>query len=89
MERLVQYLDDLDDLIFAIALKAERIRMAISFFLFVVTAATLQVACVLIALRHPPIALAIAALLTVSVLFDAVVGQSPRAYTKKSSIRAA
>lgn len=79
MECLVQYLDDLEDLIFAVALKAERIRMALSFFLFMITAASLQVLCILIALRHPPIALAVAALLAVGILFDAVVGQPPKA----------
>ena len=43
MECLVQYLDDLEDLLFAVALKAERIRQVVRFFLFMITAATLQV----------------------------------------------
>ena len=34
MERLAQYLDDLEDLFYAVALKAERIRQALQFFLF-------------------------------------------------------
>lgn len=79
MECVIQWLDDLEDLIFAIALKAERIRLALSFFAFMVTAAALQVFCIMIALRDPPIALAIASLLSVSVLFDAAVGRSPKA----------
>lgn len=79
MECLIQYLDDLEDLIFAIALKAERIRMALSFFIFMATGVTLQFFCVLIALRHPPIALAVASLLAVGMLFYAVVGHTPRA----------
>ena len=32
MECLIQYLDDFEDLLYAIALKAERIRMAVIFF---------------------------------------------------------
>ena len=73
MERLVQYLDDLEDLFYALALKAERIRMAISFFFFMATAAVLQVVCVLTALTHPPVALAMASLLAVGMLYNAVV----------------
>lgn len=79
MECLIQYLDELEDLIFAIALKAERIRMAVSFFIFMATGAALQVFCVLIALQHPPIALAVASLLAVGMLFHAVVDHPPRA----------
>ncbi len=80
MECLAQYLDDLEDLVFAIALKAERIRMAVSFFLFIATAVSLQIFCILIALNHPPVALAIASLLAVRMLFHAVVSDAASAY---------
>ena len=80
MERLVQYLDDLEDLIFALALKAERSRIAVSFFLFMAISATLQVVSIVIALMHPPVALAMAALLAVGMLYNAAVGDPARAY---------
>ena len=56
MERLAQYLDDLEDLIYAAALKAERIRQALKFLLFMAVSAALQVLGVFIALRSPPMA---------------------------------
>ncbi len=79
MERLAQYLDDLEDLIYAAALKAERIRQALQFLLFMAASAALQVLGVYIALRNPPMAVAIAALLMVGMIFRAVVGFSPKA----------
>ena len=79
MERLVQYLDDLEDLFYALALKAERIRQTLQFFLFMAGAAALQVFSVFIALRNPPMAVAVASLLMVGMLFRAVVGPAPEA----------
>ena len=79
MECLVQYLDDLEDLFYALALKAERIRQALQFFLFLAAAAALQVGGVFIALKNPPIAVAVASLLLVGMLFRAVVGPAPEA----------
>ncbi len=80
MECLIQYLDDLEDLFYAVALKAERIRQAIQFFLFMAASAALQVLGILIALWNPPLAVAVASLLLVGMLFRAVVGYSPEAY---------
>ncbi len=77
MELLVQYLDDLEDLFYAAALKAERIRQAIQFFLFMAASAILQLFGIFIALRYPPLAVAVASLLLVGMLFRAVVGHSP------------
>jgi hypothetical protein len=74
MECLVQYLDSLEDLIFACALKAEQFRQAACFFLFMATSASLQVAGVILALEYPPLAMGIVALLVVGVLFRSVVG---------------
>ncbi len=76
MECLVQYLDDLEDLIFAVALKAERIRQVVLFFLFMITAAALQVLGVFVALENPPLAMAAVAPLLVGMLYRAAIGIS-------------
>jgi len=73
MEVLVQYLDDLEDLVYTIALLAEKIRNAVRFFLFMATSITLQTLGVFIALASPPIAVAIASLLLVGMLYRSVV----------------
>lgn len=80
MECLVQYLDDLEDLFYALALKAERIRQTIKFILLMAAAAALHVCGVFIALKNPPIAVAVASLLLVGMLFRAVVGPSREAH---------
>jgi len=79
MECLVQYLDDLEDLLYALALKAERIRQTLRFFLSMVAAVALQAGGVYIALKNPPLAVAVASLLLVGLLFRAVVGPAPEA----------
>lgn len=78
MECLVQYLDSLEDLIFATALKAERIRQAVCFTLFLLASVTLQAGGVLVALKHPPLALGVVALLVVGTLFRSVLGLTTR-----------
>ncbi len=83
MECLVQYLDEIEDLFYAVALKAERILMTVRFLLFMCTAATLQVVGIVVALRHPPMALAMASLLSVGMLFQAAVGHPPQAYASE------
>ncbi len=80
MECLVQYLDDLEDLIFAVALKAERIRQVVRFFLFMLTAVALQVLGVVVALENPPLALAAVALLLVGMLYRAAIGISHESF---------
>ena len=80
MERLIQYLDDLEDLLYAIALKVERLREALQYFVLITASAILQVFTISMALRHPPLALAVASLLMVGMLFHAVVGYSHDAY---------
>ncbi len=72
MERLVQLLDDLDDLIAAIGLFSETIR---NFYLSLLTtcvALAIQAGGVWLALRHPPLALAAALLLFVALLYQRV-----------------
>ncbi len=79
MEVLVQYLDDLEDLLYAIALLAEKIRNVVQFFLFMAAALTLQLLGVLIALVSPPMAVAVASLLMVGMLYRRVVHNLPLA----------
>ena len=72
MERLAQLLDDLDDLVSTILLLSERIRR---YFLAVVKALILmaiQIGGILLALAQPPLALAFALLLFVSLLYRTV-----------------
>ncbi len=79
MERLLQYLDDLEDLVYAAPLIAEQFRRAIQRILFLLGAICLQVAGLVLALNHPPLGLAVVALLLVGLLFRAVVVPGPQA----------
>jgi len=76
MERLAQMLDDLDDLVSMVGLAGERIRNAILSLMLTCTALAGQIGGVLLALIHPPLALAMALLLFVSLLYRLVT--SPR-----------
>ena len=78
MEIMLQYLDDLDDLVAAIGLLAESIRSFIIALLSFTATLTLQVAGILLALRQPPLALATALLLGVLLLYRSVTIESPR-----------
>jgi len=69
MERVLLYWDDLDDIVGAIALMAERIRVLLVFALSTAVVAALQIAVILVALREPPLALAIATILLVTLLY--------------------
>lgn len=73
MECFVQYLDDLEDLYYAVALIWERIRTRVRFAVFVIASLALQVFGVFIALNSPPIAVAIASLLLVVLLYRGAV----------------
>jgi len=73
MECFVQYLDDLEDLYYAVALIWERIRTRVRFAVFVIASLALQVFGVFIALNSPPIAVAIASLLLVALLYRGAV----------------
>ena len=72
MERLIQWLDDLDDLVGMIGLAGERFRRAVRSFLMTSFVLSIQIGGVLLALRHPPLALAMAMLLFVSLLYHSV-----------------
>ena len=79
MERLIQYLDEIEDLFYVAPLIAEQVRRAIQRILFLLGSISLQIAGIVLALRHPPLALAIATLLLVGLLFRAVVIPVPQA----------
>lgn len=72
MERILQWYDDLDDLIWAVGLLGERIRNGVYSLVVTALLLTLQIGGILLALRHPPLALAIAMLLFVSLLYRSV-----------------
>ena len=78
MERLVQYLDELEDLIYAVPLVAEQFRRAIQRIAFLLASISLQAGGVLLALYRPPLALAIVTLLLVGLLFRAVIIPIPQ-----------
>lgn len=77
MERFVQYLDDIEDLVYAVALLAERIRQAARFLAFLSASLCLQVLGILLALASPPLAVAAASLLLVGMLYRGVVYNIP------------
>ncbi len=72
MERLLQYLDDLDDLFSAIGLLAERIRSVLWLLFSAVVALVVEAGGILLALEEPPLALATAILLFVTLLYRSV-----------------
>jgi hypothetical protein len=76
MERLAQLLDDLDDLFFMVGLVSERIRNAGVSLLMICAALLVLAGGVYLALIHPPLALATAIILFVSLLYRSVT--SPR-----------
>ncbi len=78
MERLLQYLDDLEDLIYAAPLIAEQIRRAIQRILLLTGSILLQIGGVILALSHPPLALAVVTLMLVALLYRAVIVPMPQ-----------
>jgi predicted PurR-regulated permease PerM len=72
VEKLIQWLDELDDLIYMVSLAGERFRRAIRSLLMTCFVLSIQIGGVLLALRHPPLALATAMLLFVFLLYHSV-----------------
>ena len=72
MERLLQYLDDLDDFYGMVGLIDERLRRALFALFSYTTVGTVAVAAIWLALSHPPIALATSILLFVTLLYRSV-----------------
>ena len=77
MELIVQYLDDLEDLIYAFALKWERIRRVLRFAIFITASVSMQFLGVFLALSIPAIAVATASLLLVGLLYRGAVFYGP------------
>lgn len=77
MECFAQYLDNIEDLVYAFALKWERIRQYCRFLFFIVISLAMQAAGVMLALSSPPVAMAVASLLLVAMLYRAVVSYQP------------
>ena len=74
MERLAQLLDDLDDLVSMLRMLSEPIRRALLKFLATTIMLAIQVGGILLALSQPPLALAVALLLFVGLLYRSVTG---------------
>jgi hypothetical protein len=74
MEIVVQWLDDLDDLFATFGLVRERIRNLLIASTLLVVSLLVPIAGVLLALRHPPLALATAMILFVTLLYRSVTG---------------
>ena len=72
MERIAQLFDDLDDLVAAIGLVSERIRRFVQLLLSACVGLALQAGGIVLALVHPPLALAAALLMFVTLLYRAV-----------------
>ena len=68
----MQWLDDLDDLVAAIGLIGERIRSLLIALSLLAVSLSLPAAGVLLALAHPPLALASATMLLVMMLYRTV-----------------
>jgi len=81
VERWLQYLDDLEDLIYAAPLIAEQFRRAIQRILFLIGSILLQIGGVILALIHPPLALAVVTLILVGLLHRAVIVPIPQTLT--------
>ena len=73
-ERALQYWDDLDDLVGALALRSERIRHILLFAISTVTFFLLLTAAIALALIEPPLALATMVLLVVALMYRAATG---------------
>ena len=69
MERFIQYLDILEDAYYVVALLAERIRRILLVLGTIGITAAMVTLGVALALNEPPIGFAVAALLTVTVLY--------------------
>lgn len=74
MECLLQYLDDLEDFYYALALLAERIRRAAKTMLILAMSLVFQVLGIALALSRPPLAIAVVSLMTVAMLYHSVTG---------------
>lgn len=72
MERLLQYMDDIDDVIGAFGLVYERLRRILMTIVTLLISVALVGSGVLLAIWHPPLALATCVLLFVALFYRAV-----------------
>lgn len=72
MEFLLQYLDEIDDLVGVFGLVAERLRRLALFLAAMLLLLAVAVAGVWLALAHPPIAMATSTVLFVTLLYRSV-----------------
>ena len=77
MERLMQYLDDIEDVFYAIALLKERVRRLIRTVIVLTASVVVQILGILLALSRPPMALAVVCLMAVAIMYRAVTGPHP------------
>ncbi len=77
MERLLQYWDDLDDLVGTIGLISERLRSIAYAVLFVLAGLLLHAGGIWLALTHPPLASATAILLLVALIYHLATARHP------------
>ncbi len=80
MEYLLQSLDDLDDLYGALGLVWERVRRALLKLTYAVLLALVAAGAVWLALLQPPIAMAIATMLFVILLYRSVTAPTLKSY---------
>jgi hypothetical protein len=73
MERLLQYLDDLDDFVYAIALTWEKIRLLGRFSFLAIVMVILQALGIYAAIEYPPVAVSAGSLLVVGLLYRGAV----------------
>jgi len=77
MEIVAQWLDDLDDMISSLRLLGERLRRFCLTLIFLATSLVAQIAGILLALKHPPLASATATILLVTLMYRSAT--APRA----------
>ncbi|MBT8078317.1 MAG: hypothetical protein KJO31_07050 [Gammaproteobacteria bacterium] len=73
MERFAQYLDELEDVVYALLTIGERVRRALQILLVLSASLVLQVLGIWLALNRPPLALATVSLLVVCMLYRSVI----------------
>ena len=81
MECFLQYWDNLDDMIGAVRLVAERLRRFVLFTFIAATYMAFLYGCLLMALLDPPLALAVVTILAMWLLYHSVTNPPPRATT--------
>ena len=77
MEIIAQWLDDLDDMVSSMRLLSERLRSFCIALLCLASLLLVQIAGVLLALEHPPLASATATILLVTLMYRSATAPHP------------